>query len=213
MKRTILILAYNADETIDRAIESAYKQDCDEILVVDDGSKNPIKPGKHKVLRFDKNHGCVFGLNKALIEIGDGLVLRVDADDSLPKNALKSLAKKYKPETFVYGSYTEIPVEGPPKFIRPINIWQCLAGGVLVNVSDIKKCGGYALNDVGIFVEYDLYARLIHSGIKPKQINRSVYNYYRQPKSITSNNEAIINSLLMFEKKWGLRTVNQIRNY
>lgn len=100
-KISIIITAFNAEETISRAIESAIGQDYEnlEIIIINDGSEDKTE---EKVLEFTKNNENIkyykkdntgvadtrnFGIEKATGEY----ILFLDDDDYLDKDLLKTI--------------------------------------------------------------------------------------------------------------------------
>lgn len=214
MRPNILILAYNAADTILDCINSAQSQtiDCN-IIVVNDGSTDQtldiIQTIDNITIIDQNNMGIINSLNNILESI-DGPICRLDADDALPNNAIESLMSKYDESTIVYGSYVEI-YQDKCKIVYPSDIYQCLACGVLLNAEAIKQVGGFATNDVGIFVEYDLYARLIQANISVIGINDIVYYYNRKYSVSTRNINNVNKSIKLLDNKWNI--ANRIRSY
>ena len=142
----------------------------------------------------------------------DCFLMRLDGDDELPPDAIKNLKKAWKPDSFVAGSYIEVQ-ENESKTIFPKTIYGYLAGGVLLRIKDIVDVGGLAEDYVGIFIEYDLYARLIDGGYHPIYTKYPAYIYYRHPGSITTNKLVVEDSLESLRVLWGDALVSQIRRY
>ena len=100
---SILIPAYNEEESIEEAIKSALNQNYPslEVIVIDDGSKdgtfekaNSIKDSRLRVLRIShggKAEALNFGLRNSRGEV----VVTADADGVLDKNAVKELVRRF----------------------------------------------------------------------------------------------------------------------
>jgi glycosyltransferase involved in cell wall biosynthesis len=97
MSITVLIPAYQAQSTIDRALESVFAQSLlpDQILIVDDGSPEPLrvaqadqKPLPLKVLRLDRNLGSSGALNHGIAHVTTTWIAFLDADDSWHRHKL-----------------------------------------------------------------------------------------------------------------------------
>lgn len=104
---TILISAFNESSSIVTTIESIAKQDYKgslKVIVIDDGSTdntlNTVRKLLFKyswltVLALYKNNGKANALNKGLKLVNTDLVITVDADCYLYKNALNNLVCRY----------------------------------------------------------------------------------------------------------------------
>lgn len=225
METIVLILAYNEEEHVERAIKSVIDQeDKDvELYFVDDASTDSTltkaeallsQSGlKYQILANPKNIGVVKSAMVAFKEFSDRdcFLVRLDADDALTPNSIRDLKAAYQPGHLVTGGYWE--EAHVTARITPQHIGEFLACGVLMYIPDIVKVGGLAKADVGIFIEYDLYYRLIAIGVKPLVIDEVVYAYYRQPNSLTRDSEAVQGSLQALKDHWGDELVSKIRRY
>ena len=103
-KISLIISAHNEEKVIERAIESAIEADYPnkEIIVVDDGSTDRTyqlalehaKKGKIKLIHRDIASGSKTGaLNYGLLFASGEVIVTVDADTVLERNALKEVVK------------------------------------------------------------------------------------------------------------------------
>jgi len=183
------------------------------VLVIDDGSDPPVsKSPNYTLVRHPENLGAIQGLNTALEHLPSGLVIRLDDDDELLPGGVQALVEAWEPGTFVYSAYVETCGDNQ-LLVTPRNPWEAIAGGVAIHTDDIRRAGGYASDDVGIFTEYDLYARLIKIGIKPVRLTTPTYVYHRRSESTTGNQEAVDESLQRIGLKWDSHIAESIRNY
>ena len=226
MEINILILAYNEEEKVTRAIKSLEEQEYKKFNVtfIDDASTdNTYKVAKkhlvmagipHRMVKNTSNLGIIGNVKQALsfIKNKDLPLIRLDADDEFYPQTLKILVRHYEPDTLITGYYTEI-LSDKNRTIAPLSIFEALACGVLMPIDHIRKAGGLAQDDAGIFVEYDLFARMIKKGTKVKIIPRIIYKYYRDHISITSNKTNVEDSIELIRKKHGNKIAMAIRKY
>lgn len=102
---SIIVAAYNEQNHILDTIESINKQNYDgefEVFVVDDGSTDQtsekLSSIKHEWLRvitLDQNGGKAAALNRALEDVAHPLVITIDGDSYLYKDALQNLVLRF----------------------------------------------------------------------------------------------------------------------
>ena len=226
METIVLMLVHNEEDHIERAIQSVINQtDQDiELFLVDDASTDRTFDRATSILLDSdldfkiqlnpKNLGVVKSAAQAFETISrrNCYLIRLDGDDELTPNAIEDLKNAHRLGFFVTGHYNET-VEDITTTVKPKTIYDSLACGVLMYIPDIVKAGGLAREDVGLFIEYDLYARLINSSVFPWLIQNPVYTYHRQPNSLTRDTKAIEKSLALLQAYWGKEVVSQIRSY
>jgi len=231
METIILMIVHDEEQYINRAIDSVLTQEEIEVLLVDDASSDQtlmkavaaLKNAKlpFRVIHNPHNLGVAQSAKLAFSTISNRncFLVRLDGDDELAPDAIKNLKTLYKEKKnnsslnlFSTGSYVERKGISS-KVIVPKTIYESLACGVLMYIPDIVKAGGLVNNEVGIFIEYDLYARLINSNVYPILLDKPVYYYNRQPNSVTSNKASIKESLKRLECHWGSQVVSLIRDY
>ena len=102
IKLSIIIPCYNAESYIHELISCIEKQITDEVevVVIDDGSKEPLKLKKHKWLKCYKqrNKGVSAARNKGLVASCGELIWFVDADDLISENAFEYILSRYDEE-------------------------------------------------------------------------------------------------------------------
>lgn len=98
---SLIVPAYNEEKTINACIESLLKLNYPdyEIIVVDDGStdrtyEEALKCGTIKVIH-QSNQGKPNALNNGIRNSTGEIILTVDADTELDKNALQSIASRF----------------------------------------------------------------------------------------------------------------------
>lgn len=85
-KVSVIMAAYNAEDTIEMALESIPDLPEVETIVVDDGStdktaQNVRKFGRAKLIMHDKNYGLGTALNTGINESQGDYIVMLDADD------------------------------------------------------------------------------------------------------------------------------------
>ena len=85
-KVSVIMAAYNAEETIRRALDSIPDREDVEIIVIDDGSKDSTAQivkdfGRAKLIQHKKNYGLGKALNTGLKEATGEYLVMLDSDD------------------------------------------------------------------------------------------------------------------------------------
>ena len=104
------IPAYNAENTIDKAIQSILNQTIDvkEIIVIDDNSSDRTSEivsrySDVKLIKNETNLGLGFNRNLAIKECKNDIIASIDADVELDKNWLKILMNKLNQDIIMCG--------------------------------------------------------------------------------------------------------------
>ncbi len=141
-KISILISAYNEDKNILSTLESINKQSYPakiEVIVVNDGSVdstaeviNSVKK-KYKWLKFinnSQNKGKAACLNEALAKVKNEIVLTIDGDSYLYKDALKNIVERYMsdPEHTAAVAGAVLVRNSRQNFITKIQEWDYFHG-------------------------------------------------------------------------------------
>lgn len=185
-KIAVLIPVYNNQSGLNKTLDVLSKETSTtvDIVVVDDGSKEPIqvpnKVGMNKVilLRLLKNRGIEHALNKGLDYIFDHkyeYVMRLDAGDIPINNRINKQLQLLEdnPEIAMVGSHVQfIDSEGKIKFIfyapltydqirRKMHINSCFSHpAIMVRTSVLKEIGPYS-SDYPAAEDYDLFFRIV----------------------------------------------------
>lgn len=125
MKVSVIITAYNSEKELDQSILSVTQQTAKdlEIIVVDDGStdntRNVISQWEHRDNRVvslrENNSGVSVARNNGLDKAQGDLVVFVDADDYLPKDAIAkyiTFMTRYIDADICFGNALEITPRG-----------------------------------------------------------------------------------------------------
>ncbi len=237
MNVSIVITTYNYSSYLEECIDSCLEQDCldleYEVIVVDDGSTDRTpeileKQKYHKVRIYRiENCGVEKASNFGFAKAQGDYIVRVDADDKLCSNYLRSIWPHVNDEFgFYYPDYLVINADGIaiekiilPEF-RPAEIrarGDFLATGTLYSAKLLAKLGGYSTTVRNCGLEnYELILRLIKSGIVGKHISDCLFSYRRHSLNIseTKKDQIIRNGQIMFKQmNLGTYTANVYHPY
>ena len=120
-KISIIIPAYNEEDAIEEVIRRVkfISSPNDEILVIDDGSKDNTyklaKKTKVKIIKHKVNKGKAFALKTGFNAAKNDIVATIDADCTYPPEEIKKLLKEIENADIVIGSrfMNGIPKEIP----------------------------------------------------------------------------------------------------
>jgi len=184
MSISVVIPAYNSEKTIARTIQSLLNQDSkvDEIIVVDDGSKdNTSKQAEKypvKIIRKERG-GEASSLNAGIKQAKGDYVAIVEADVILPQNWLSSLLPELKGD--VIGAGAGLAAANPESLIARICGWELelryqkikekfvshiTSANTLYKREVFEKVGFYDESLINASLDADLNARLIEKGYK-----------------------------------------------
>ncbi len=133
---SVLILVYNAEVTLDEALESVRRQTFEdwEALVVDDGSTDETprmleawarRDPRFRVIQNERNLGIVPSLNRAIAEARAPLLARMDADDvALPNRFERQLDRISRGDVAAVGCFVRyFPEESVAEGARRYAAW------------------------------------------------------------------------------------------
>ena len=117
MKISIIIPVYNSSSTIKECLGAIYNSNFKnfETIIVSDNSKDDsIKIAKNfdcKIIELKENHGPAFARNKGAYEAEGDILLFIDSDVVISKNALSHLEKNFlnKDTNIIQGIYSHEP--------------------------------------------------------------------------------------------------------
>jgi glycosyltransferase involved in cell wall biosynthesis len=225
MKASIIIRAYNAQSTIERAINSALSQGFAknqyEIVIINDGSTdetlkliNNYRKEKNIRIYSQYNKGGIVAANRGF-QISEGeYVILLDSDDYFEKNILKELTQtldKNQNVEFAYPDYFE-KTDNKTKRISPKNVFETLSVGTMFRKAKLKA-EGYFKRGV-TFAEYDLMLRTLDKW-KGIHVEKTLFTYMRRKGSSTSNREFVEKGIDELKKLHPskLKYILQIRDY
>lgn len=194
-KVSVIIPCFNQGLYLDEAVDSVLAQTFQdfEILVVDDGStdaetikmlKDYARP-RTRVIHTD-NQGLSAARNNGIREAQGAYILPLDADDKIGKGYLEDAVRvldQYPETGIVYCEASYFGVRGGrwdlPEYsldkIMNHNVIFCTA---LFRKADWAAVGGYNVNMVYGWEDWDFWLSLIHRGLKVYRIPK-IHFYYR----------------------------------
>lgn len=225
MKASIIIRAYNAENTIERTIKSAVNQNFPkeqfEIIIVNDGSVDTTREIIKKyeslpnVRIFNQeNKGAVDAANSGIKASSGEYVVFLDSDDYFDSSFLREMLfvfEKEKECDAIYPDYYE-ELSGEKKLVSPASLFKVLLGGMLFHKRILIEEGGFS--DKTIFPEYDLFLKTIGRR-KYCHHSRALYTYIRHGESITAVKNRVVEALEYFRKTYPdkIDFINSIRSY
>ena len=174
---SILIAAFNEEASILQTLQSLARQGYPgemEAIVIDDGSADgtaaQVASLDHpwlRLLRQSENLGKSAALNRGLAEARFGLIITLDADSSLHKNALRNLVERYLSDppgtravagTMLVGNSRDTWITKAQEWdyfhgIAAIKRMQSLFHGTLVAQGAFSIYDRHAIEDVGGWAE------------------------------------------------------------
>ena len=176
MHTGVLIPIRGFPRFLEETLDSVLAQDPDEVVVVDDGSFEPLRSDRVRVVRRDVPGGPGAARATGLEALGDVDVIALcDADDTWEPGCLAALADGLRAEpgaAAAFGRATVVGIDGRPTGER----WQEPAGGLhepaafyahnpiptscsAIRRSALERAGGFAAPDV-VAEDWDLWLRL-----------------------------------------------------
>ena len=217
---SVIIPCYKDSKTLCRAINSVIAQSHKpiEIIVINDCSpetkiieKYLKKYPRIKYFYNKRNLGLAASRNKG-IQLAKGEILAfLDADDEYHPDKIRIKLKYLKENTAVTCEVLNIlpsgqsySKAGPDRTIikpREIMFFNKLNGaGLLCKKNLMLSLGGFN-SDLKSCEDFDLWLRLLSSGIKVKVISKPLYLYHFNPEGLSKNISDI--------SKWELRVIQQ----
>lgn len=225
-KVSIIIPIYNAENTIERCLESVVNQEYKniEIILVNDGStdntENVIKNNfQDKRIKYykQKNSGVSVARNYGISKATGEYIFFIDADDTIDKNVIKELVDNLDDSKLVGTMYLfnkKDKCKNKKRYTKIELINDILTGdilgviwGYLFKTSIVKKIKfdkntGF-LEDTIFLINY-----LNNSDIDEIKFvdNESYYNYMENPYSITANEKKTLKKCIDFN--YSLNKIN-----
>src|SRR3990167_1578847 len=196
MKVSIIIRAYNNQDTINRAISSALNQnfpkDQFEIVVIDDGSTDKTgeilrkyESGPNIIIFNQENKGAIEAANRGFrASKGEDVVL-LDGDDTFQDSLLKDavlVLDNNRDACFVYPDYFE-RANDQVRVVSVDNLFQSVAVGTMYRKSKLAEVNFFRKV---FFAEYDLILRTLSSW-KSLHLKKPLFTYKRSTKSLTGS--------------------------
>ncbi len=219
---TVVIAAYQAGETIGRAIQSVLHQlsPAHEVLVVDDGSTDDIdsvlRPFGDRVLVIRRPHRGPGAARNAALERATGdFVVLLDADDAFHPARLQALGElgRARPDLDLLVTDMRFIVNGEERGTffshnafalqnqRTAILRSCFVGGApAARLSRLREVGGF--DETLLSAEdWDCWLRLILNGSAAGLVNLPYYDYVLGEDSASSDRVATLwDRVRMLEK-------------
>jgi cellulose synthase/poly-beta-1,6-N-acetylglucosamine synthase-like glycosyltransferase len=189
-KISIIVPAYNEAKTVRSCIQSLQNLNYPnyDIIVVDDGSTDKtFEEASHcngvKVIR-QKNQGKPAALNNGILESDGDIVLTVDADTTLDKEALRKIADRFAANEHLGAVAGNVKVKSEPtvlntvqsaEYVTGINLvrkGQSVLGCVMVVPGPVAALKKEAIERAGLFSDdtfaedFDITLKILKSGYK-----------------------------------------------
>ncbi len=205
VKISVIMPAYNAAASIDKAIQSvlAQKGVSFELSIGDDASIDDTwtriatyrTDPRVRVFRFPRNQGAALASNCLIAQVRGEYLSSCDADDLMLPGNLRTLARVLDQNPAVGVAYGDLLVttRGRRSWIKrrfvPSKAWDLLGGcfakgGTLIRRSLMKKVGGYR-SEIPFLEDCDLFLRLAERTQFCYLPGRPLYHQQKKPGSLS----------------------------
>jgi glycosyltransferase involved in cell wall biosynthesis len=199
-RTTVLMPAYNAEETVRESVESVLAQTCGdvEVIVVDDGSRvaaesvlGDVRDPRLRVIRHERNRGLSAARNTAIAAARAPLVSQLDADDLWEPDYLESVLPCFD-DPAVGLAYTNAAIIEHPTghdtmiedaSVHPMDAFPKIAEQnpiaavtATMRTDAVRGVGGYA-EWRWVCDDYHLYMKLAHAGWRFAYVDRRLATY------------------------------------
>ena len=199
MEVSIVITCFNLEKYISRAINSCLNQTMDEdkyeIIVVDDGSTDKsweiIKGYGDLIIpiKLDKNFGVSRASNEGIFRSKGDLIARVDGDDYINRNFIKTLyeiLRWNKDIGFVYCDHILVNEKQESKqSVNTLDILLDHGAGILFRKRYLESIGLYD-EELRNREDYDLILRYIKN-FDGYHLRLPYYRYFQRSGSLSTN--------------------------
>lgn len=207
----LAIAAYNAEDTLARAVASIQAQggSVAQIVIVDDGStdstlsiaNNLAKTDERITVVTQKNCGAPVARNRAFSLLTTDWVAYLDSDDALSKDYLDTFGRfiSQHPEYDVYMcNAIRINTRGKVALYRKLEGYyevalgemisgsQTVGGGALMRAGTFSRAGGFD-SEIRVAQDYDLWLRILAEGLRIVMLKEPLLHYYNSIGSLCSN--------------------------
>lgn len=206
-KVSIIVPCYNQGAYLEEAVGSVLDQTFQdfEILIVDDGSNDPetismlegYERPKTRVMRTD-NQGLAAARNNGIREAKGQYILPLDADDKIGPGYLEDavgILDRHSDIGIVYSEAAYFGIKGgrwdlPEYSLEEILNHNIIFCSALFRKADWETAGGYNINMIYGWEDWDFWLSLIHLGKKVYRIPK-IHFYYRlrEPSMVHSMDE------------------------
>ena len=205
---SVITPSYNQGIYLDQCLKSLINQTYAnwECIIVNDGSTDNTKEIAESWCKIDsrikllsqENGGVCNARNQAIKICNGTYILPLDADDYVSENYLTECVNTLtnNPNAkVVYGNTQLFGLKNQTLVLKPYNFQKLLEENMIVNTamylkSDWQICGGYDVNMIFGFEDWEFYINLLKNG-GIAVLNKNCTLYYRIKE--TSRNKNIIN--------------------
>lgn len=194
---SIVVCTHDDSRFLPAALASCLAQEVEtEVLVVDDGSREPMVPEARalldrpevRLLRRRRRGGLAAARNTGIAAARHPLIVPLDADDFLYPGALAALVDGLGDADVAYGNVTDggalvLPVTAPLQrehflFANP------LFCSSLFRRRAWRAVGGYEVRPEAHYEDWNFWARLFRAGCLFRYVPVLVYNHTTRPGSM-----------------------------
>lgn len=208
-KVSVVIPAYNAEETLAKTLESVLQQTvpAGEIIVVDDGSRDATctvveQFGERVRLIRQENAGPSAARNHGIREARYGWIALLDADDTWFPEKLEAQLPHCAPEV---GIINTMDAEDQTDFGQDELTFELLwdhnyigTSTVVMNKAAFEETGGFLEDRAMIGAEdYNLWLRIMAAGYRVVTVKRPLIYYTPAEGSLSSHYERVISAELL----------------
>lgn len=198
MRFSIVIAAYNQQDTLPDAIESALNQtkQC-EVIVVNDGSPDHSKEiaERYPVKVINQvNKGLASARNAGIMNMSGDVFLALDSDDMLMDNCVERMEQVFSetgadvvaPSMKCFGEANDTVIIMKEPTIDDFRVANRIPYASAIKKECLLECGGYQpkMDSLGGWEDYSLWFDLITRGKKIVGIQEPLLLYRTKQKSM-----------------------------
>jgi glycosyltransferase involved in cell wall biosynthesis len=224
MRASIIVRAFNAENTIARALDSVlaeeFPQNDLEIIVVDDGSTDAtpdiLSRYEHvsnvRSIRQD-NQGAIHAANIGFRAATGDVVALLDGDDAYEPRFLAETVPLFEADPgldYVYTDYYEV-YGGAKRLVEVADLFHTIVVNGLYRRNSLMSAGLWT--DV-FFAEYDLLLRTYETW-KRAHVEKPLVTYYRRSESLTAQPARVAEGIAELSERHPdkLKLIGRIRPY
>ncbi|WP_165004794.1 MULTISPECIES: glycosyltransferase family 2 protein [unclassified Enterococcus] len=200
---SVIIPTYNAEKTIERAVESVLKQSCQdfEIILYDDCSTDNTwevlsrlnkKDSRIRIFQNERNSKSAFTRNQAINEALGKYIMQLDDDDYCHVERMSKQVEfldTHSSYDFVgsnavlwdqEGIYSELKVPEKPQINDLLKTSPFINPSVMFRKKALDTVDGYRVSKETVRgQDYDLYLRMYGKGMKGYNLQENLVYYYQ----------------------------------
>ena len=198
---SVIVAVYNQGRYLATCLDSLSAQTLPanqfEVIVIDDGSTDETtevmerRQGRIRPVHLEQNRGLAAACNTGLGIAEGELVVRVDADDWVSKQALALEVRTFEeaPQaSIVLPDYWRVSGSEETRHAQESdNVFTWLAGGCMMRTDRVVAAGGYRSV---YWEEYDLYVRMLEMGARVARLPEPLLYYRAHAESMTTRESA-----------------------